>query len=132
MDGLEMERLPMQFRSRSRGIALKFPGENRREVFVVAQRFAFWRLMFFAKMCAARFVAGKRIYAHELGELEKIGDPTGAFESLVKIGFVARHAYFAPESFSQLRNSLERLLQAFCATRHPAFVPEKRSQLAMN
>src|ERR1700720_554543 len=128
MDGLEMERLPMQFRRCNLAIALKFPGENRSEVLVVAQRFAFRRLMFFAKMCAARFVAGKRIYAHELGELEKIGHPTGAFESLVKIGFVARHAHFSPESFSQLRNFRERLLQTLCATRHPAFVPEKRSQ----
>ena len=66
---------------RFRGLApLVFPGKDVSEIFVVAQSFAIRCLMFFTKMAAARFVAGERVDAHQLGELEKIGDASGALE----------------------------------------------------
>ena len=80
MDRFEMERLAMQLWLCDFAVALKFPGENVGKIFVVAKRFAFRGLMLFSKMCAARFVARKRIGAHQLGEFEEIGDATGAFE----------------------------------------------------
>src|SRR5581483_3716584 len=56
--GVEMQRLPMQFRRRDRSVAsLKFPGKHRSKVVIVAQCFAFGGLMFLAKMRAAGFVA---------------------------------------------------------------------------
>ena len=70
----------MQFRRGDRSVALVFPREDVGEIFVVAQRFAVRRLMFLAEMAAARFVAGQRVGAHQLGELQEIGDAPGAFE----------------------------------------------------
>ena len=79
MHRLEDERFKMQFRFR--GLApLVFPGKDVSEIFVVAQGFAIRCLMFFTEMAAARFVAGERVTTHQLAELEKISDPSGALE----------------------------------------------------
>ena len=43
----------MQFRRADVAVPLIFPCENGGEIFVVAQRFAVGRLMFFAEMAAA-------------------------------------------------------------------------------
>jgi len=53
MHGFEMERLAVQFRRRDLAVALKFPGEHRGQILIVAQRFALRGLMFLAKMSAA-------------------------------------------------------------------------------
>src|SRR5437867_9412619 len=82
-------------------------------------------------MRSGRFVALKRVQAHQLGEFEEIGDASGTFEGLVKIFFAARNAYVAPELFSQFGNLFERFAQSFLVTRHPAFFPEKKSKLSM-
>src|SRR5437016_14635267 len=102
-----MERLAMQLGRRDLSIALKFPREHRREVVIVAQRFAFGRLVFFAEMCAARFVARERVNAHQLGELEEIGYASGALERLIKVFTVARYPDLVPEFFAQLWNFSE-------------------------
>src|SRR5437016_9093101 len=98
MDGFEMEPLAVQFRRRDLTIALKFPGKDRGEIVVVTQSFSFRRLMFLAKMGAARFIASKCVETHQLGEFQKIGHATGAFERLIKIFTVTRDPDFAPES----------------------------------
>ena len=87
-------------------VALKFPGEHCCVVFVVAERLAISRLMFLAKMRSGRFVALKRIHAHQLGEFEEIGNASGAFQGLVKIFVAAQDAHIAPELFSQFWNFL--------------------------
>ena len=53
MNGFEVKRLTMQFRRRNLSITLKFPGKDVGEFIVVAQGFAFRRLMFLAEMRAA-------------------------------------------------------------------------------
>src|SRR5207302_8805760 len=106
-----MERFAMQFWRRDLSIALKFPGEDVGEIVIVAQRFAFWRLMFFAKMRAAGFVAGERGDAHPLGELEKIGHAARAFERLNKIFAVAGNADCRAEFCAPLWNLLVRSLR---------------------
>src|SRR2546421_11699629 len=102
MNGVEVKRLAMQLWRRDLSIALKFPREHRREVVIVAQRFAFGRLVFLAEMCAARFVARERVKAHQLGEFEKIGNATGALERLIKVFTITGHANLVPEFFAQL------------------------------
>src|ERR1044071_3341355 len=87
--------------------------------------------MFLAEMAAARFVAGEGIDAHQLAELEEIGDASGAFQRLVERFTVAEDAHVAPEFFSQLWNAGERLFQTGCVPGHPAFVPKEKSELAM-
>src|SRR5437762_620646 len=112
MDGVEVERLALQFRRGDGAVApLKFPGENVGEFIIVTQRFAFRRLMFFAEMRAARFIARECINAHELGELEKIGNPPRTLERLIEILAIARNADLAPEFLAQLWNFSKCFLQ---------------------
>src|SRR6266511_4229229 len=100
MHGFEMQRFAMQFWSRSRGIALKFPRKYCCVVFVVAERFPIRRLVFFAEMCAAGFIAFQSVCAHQLSEFQKICDASGAFEGLVKIFIVPWDPHIVPELFA--------------------------------
>jgi hypothetical protein len=52
MHGFEVKWFAMQFRRGELLLALKLPREHCGVVFVVAQRFAVWRLVLFAKMRA--------------------------------------------------------------------------------
>ena len=52
MYGFKLKWFAMQFGSGELLVALKLPREHRGVVFVVAQRFAVWRLVLFAKMRA--------------------------------------------------------------------------------
>src|SRR6266542_6994682 len=129
MHRLEMQRFALQFwELRS---ALKFPCEHCCVTFVVAERLAIGRLMFLAKMRASRFVALKRVPAHQLGEFEEIGNAPGAFQGLVKIFVPAQHAHIAPEFFSQLGNFLQRVAQSLFVARHSAFLPEEKAELSV-
>ena len=83
MHGLEMERFAMQRRAKNVPVSLKFPREYSSEIFVVTLRFTIGSLVFFPEMSATGFVALQRINAHELGKLEKISDPSRAFERLI-------------------------------------------------
>src|ERR1051326_4972524 len=112
MNGVEMERLAMKFGRCDLSVALKFPREYVRELIVVAQRFAFGRLMFFTKMCATRFITCERIDAHQLGEFEKIGDASGALQRLIEIFALAGNTDFAPEFFAQLWDFADRFFNA--------------------
>src|ERR1700752_298120 len=102
MNRFEVQRFAMQFRRRDLTVALIFPREDRGELIVVAQRFAFGRLMFCAKMCATRFVASEGVNAHQLAELEKIGDAPGALKRLIEVFAIAWNAHLTPEFLSQL------------------------------
>ena len=113
-------------------IALKFPRKHCGLVFVVAQRLAFGRLVFFAKMPAARFVALESVDAHQLREFQKIGDATRAFERLVKILVFAEHTDIAPKFFAQLPNFHERLARSFGVPGHSTFVPKKKTELTVD
>ncbi len=74
MDRFEMKRLAMQFWRRDLAVALKFPGKDVGEVFIISQSFAFRGLMFFAEMRAAGFVASEGVEAHQLGEFQEVGE----------------------------------------------------------
>src|SRR5207302_9300230 len=124
MNGVEMKRLAMQLWRRDLSIALKFPREHRREVVIVAQRFAFGRLMFLAEMRAARFVARERVNAHQLGELEEIGYASGALKRLIKVFTIAGHADLVPEFFAERWNFSKRFFEPRVVARHAALVPE--------
>ena len=78
-------------------VAFKFPRKYRCVIFVVAERFAVGCLMFLAKMRSGRFVALKRVHAHQFGEFEEIGNASGTFQGLVKIFVCARDAHIVPE-----------------------------------
>src|SRR4051794_33171176 len=85
----------MQLRRSDRTVPLKFTGENIGVIFIIAQRFSVRSLVLLPKMASAGFVAGECIGAHELGELQKIGDAPGAFEGVVAV--VAGAGIGAPE-----------------------------------
>ena len=44
------------------------------KILIIAFRFIVLRLMFFAKVTTARFIAIERVDAHQLGKLQKIGN----------------------------------------------------------
>ncbi len=48
-----------------------------REVLVVADRLALLGLVLLAQVAAAGLVAGEGVAAHQLRELEEVGDPAG-------------------------------------------------------
>ena len=52
---------------------------------VVAQRLAVLGLVFLAEVTAAGLFATQRVVAHQLGQLEEIGDPVGVLEALVEL-----------------------------------------------
>src|SRR5689334_1318176 len=89
-------------------VALKFPRENCRMIFIVAERLAVGGLMFLTEMRACGFIALKRVEAHQLGEFQKISDASRAFQSLVIVFLASEHAHAVPKLFSQFRDFLER------------------------
>src|SRR3954469_15932424 len=115
----------MQLRRSDRTVSLKFPGENIGVIFIIAQRFSVRSLVFLPKMASAGFVAGECIGAHELGELQKIGDAPGAFEGLVVFLAGSENPDVPPKLFSQLRNPGKRFAQSGGISRHSAFIPKK-------
>src|ERR1700756_1634381 len=127
-----MQRFAMQFGSRNLAVGLKFPGKDSSKIFVVADGFTLRRLMLFPEMRAARFVAGERVGAHQLGKLEEISHPPGSFERLIEVLAVARHAHFAPESLPQLGDFSKRVFKPCPVPRHSAFVPQEQAKLPMN
>src|SRR5438270_7501465 len=127
MHGLEMQRLTVQLRTLDRSISLKFPREHSGKPFVVTLGFTLGRLVFFAEMRAAGFVAFKRVDAHELGELEKISNPPGAFKGLIVAFTFAGNPYALPKFLAQFRNLLKRFPEATRVSRHPTFVPKQQA-----
>src|SRR5438034_5663699 len=89
-------------------VALKFPRENCGMIFIVAERLAVGCLMLLAEMRAGGFIALQRVHAHQLRELQKIGDASRAFQSLVIVLLASEHADIVPEFLTQFRNFLER------------------------
>src|SRR6202521_3970537 len=101
----------MQFRRSRRTVALIFPREDVREVFIVAQCFAIGRLMFFAEMATARLVAGERVGAQQFGKLQEIGDASRPLQRLIELFALPRDtdpATAGPKLFAQLWNSIQR------------------------
>jgi hypothetical protein len=129
VDRLEVERFAMQFRRVL--VALKFPRKHCGVLFIVPERLAIGCLMFFAKMRAGRFISLESVPAHELGELQEIGNTSGAFQGLVEIFVAAKHAHIAPEFFSQFGNFLKRFAQSLFVARHSAFFPQEEAEFAM-
>src|ERR1035441_9870237 len=88
--------------------------------------------MFLAEMSTARFVAFEGVEAHQLGELEEIGDASGALQRLIEVCAVARDAHVVPKFFAEFGDFAERFAEAVCVPSHSTFVPKKRSELAVD
>src|SRR5256885_12277807 len=82
-------------------------------------------------MAPALFVAGQGVDAHQLGELEKVGDSSRPFQRLIERFAVPEDADVVPEFISQLRDAHEGFAQSGLVPRHAAFVPEKQTELAV-
>src|SRR5690242_4033218 len=82
-------------------------------------------------MSAARFASLQRVEAHQLGELEKVGDATCLLERLIERVGAAWHIHVAPELLSQRRNQLQCLPESCLVARHPAVLPHDVPELAM-
>src|SRR5690242_19071931 len=87
--------------------------------------------MFFAEMSAARFVALKRVHAHQFAELEKVSHPSGTLQRLVKVFVSPGDAHIFPEFLTQLWNLGDGIAQARGIPGHAALVPQEDPQLAV-
>ena len=86
-------------------LARVLPGGDVGEMLVVAQRLAVRGLMLLPEMSAARLLAMQRIEAHQLAELEEVGDASRLLERLIELGIAARDVDVAPELLAQLAES---------------------------
>ena len=68
----------------------------------------------------------QRVEAHQLGELQEVGDAAGLLERLVQLGAAARaRCTFCQNSSRSSGISSQRLLQARVGARHAAVVPHQ-------
>src|ERR1700733_7818099 len=102
-----------------------------RIMLVIALRLAFRRLILFAEVAAARFVALQGVDAHQLTKLEEIGHTTGLFEALVQVIAAARNVDVLPELIAESADLAYGLLQSGRSARHAAFVPHDFAEFAM-
>src|SRR4030095_9461713 len=112
-------------------IARVFPDRDVRESAVVAARLSVVGLVLLAKVCPARFVARECVATHELGELEKVGDPSRALQGLVQLMRGARELDLVPVALAQGRDALDRFSTTSRTTRHAAMVPQDRAHFAV-
>src|SRR5689334_24789249 len=87
--------------------------------------------MLLPKVTAARLVAVQCIGAHELRELEEVGDAAGFLERLIELHIAAGHVDVLPDLLTDLRNSRERASQPGGIARHAAILPQQRAELAV-
>src|SRR6516165_711230 len=99
------------------------------ELLVVALCLAVGHLVLEAEMAAAGLVALERIEAHELPELQEIGDTAGQLEGLVELPARARHVDVLPELLAQDRDLAEAVLEAFLVAGHAAVLPHDLAEL---
>src|ERR1700742_4684176 len=92
------------------------PGSDIGEVLVVALRFAVGRLVLFAEVAAAGFVALARIDAHQLAELEEVGDAARFFEALIQVVAAARNSDILPVFLAQGANLTDGFFQTLGST----------------
>src|ERR1700704_6976079 len=88
LDVLERRRLDVA--DRCGAVAGVLPDRGVAEVDVVAHGLAVG-LVLDAEMPAAALLADHRVVAHQLGELEEVGDPAGLLERLVEAVALAEH-----------------------------------------
>src|SRR6185295_14616827 len=79
----------------------------------------------------ARLVALERVEAHELPELQEVGDAAGDLERLVELLARARDADVLPELLAQPRELAEGVLEALLVAGHAAVVPHDLAELAV-
>src|SRR5215471_16427977 len=65
-------------------VALVLVNRHVREAVVVADRLTVLALVLLAQMATARLVADQRVAAHQLAELEEVGDTARVLERLVE------------------------------------------------
>ena len=70
------------------------------ELFIIAFCFAFFRLVFFAEMAAARFFAMQRVARHKLAKFEEVRKTPGALELVVQTVISPHDLHISPELLS--------------------------------
>src|SRR5436309_2534537 len=96
------------------------PDGDVRVASVVADRLAVVGLVLLAQMAAARLVALQRVAAHQLGELEEVGDPSGVLERLVDPVGAVDYPQVVPELLADPGNLVQGELEARGVAGDPA------------
>src|SRR3954452_6502420 len=127
LDVLVHQRLLVQ--DRAPALARELPGRHVGELVVVAQRLAVGGLRLRAEVATTGFASVQRIDAHELAQLQEVGDPPGPLEGLVEALPRAQHPDVRPELAAQLTDPRDRLAQALLGPLHAAVVPHDVAEL---
>ena len=90
---------------------------------VVAERLAVRRLVLDAEMAPTRLLAGERVEAHQLTELQEVRHAAGALQLLVQLLRAAGNGHVFPERLAERADLAERRGQPRAAPLDPARVP---------
>src|SRR4029453_16236587 len=100
-------------------------------VLVVAQRLPILGLGLGPEVPPAGLAAVEGVDAHELTELEEVGDPTGLLQGLVEGLGGADDLHVAPELLAQRADQVDALAQALGRALHAAVLPHDVAELAV-
>src|SRR5689334_544865 len=109
--------------------ALVFPHRGVSEARIVTLGFTVVGLMLLAEVPAARLFAKEGVFAHELTELEEVGDPASLLELLIELGALPWHYDVLPKLLAQLRDARQCFAQALGVAGHTALVPHQAAEL---
>ena len=104
-------------------VALVFPAAHVEEVFIVALCFAFFGLVLFAEVTAARFLAVKRIVGHEFAHEDEVFETQCLFEFHVHALGSAGDEEIGEEGLAKLLEEGECLFEAFLGATHTDVFP---------
>src|SRR5688572_27378609 len=107
------------------------PGGDVGKTLVIALGLAVPGLMLLAKVSAARLLAMECVSAHQLAELQEVGDAIRLLQRLIQFGVAPGHHHVLPELGANLRNALQRLSQSRGGPCHPTLLPHEGAKLAM-
>ena len=82
-------------------------------------------------MAATGLAPVERVDAHELAELEEVGDPAGLLQRLVHAVGRTEHLHVAREVVAQATDQVDRLAQAVLGPLHSAVLPHDVAELAV-
>src|SRR5699024_11681717 len=113
-DVCEFQRLLVQ----DRFVFAELPCRDIGKLIVDAQRLTVFSLALATEMTTARFTAVQGVNAHELGQLQEIGNASGALQSLVKLLVDPGDLDVPPEFLTQLTDHTDSLGQALFVALH--------------
>ena len=113
-------------------VALVFPASHVEEVFVVALGFAFFGLVLFTEVTAARFLAVERIVGHEFAHEDEVFETQSLFEFHVHAVGCAGDEEVGEERLANLLEEGEGFLESRFGAAHAHIFPHDVSEFLVD